>query len=225
MPTVMAQAVIRIGRRRSCAPAWRPRGPCRPSMVVMNVTSITEFDTETPMHMIDPMNDSMLSVVPCQQQESTTPQSTPGTATPRPGQARRLEVRGQEHQITATAKTRPMPSAGTSRSWAGTGHRLDADAVGGLASGDDGLRDLPGGAAQILPLYVGDDADVALRRRGRSRRAWSPWHLGHVADHQVDQGIDLAIGTFSTPPAVSMYIGGTSTGPDNRSRSSCRPSS
>ena len=29
----------------------------------MNVTSITEFDTETPRHMIEPMNDSMLSEV------------------------------------------------------------------------------------------------------------------------------------------------------------------
>ncbi len=29
----------------------------------MNVTIITEFDTDTPMHMIEPMNDSMFSVV------------------------------------------------------------------------------------------------------------------------------------------------------------------
>jgi hypothetical protein len=29
----------------------------------MNVTIITELDTETPRHMIEPMNDSMLSVV------------------------------------------------------------------------------------------------------------------------------------------------------------------
>ena len=29
----------------------------------MNVTSITEFDTETPSDMIEPMNDSMLSEV------------------------------------------------------------------------------------------------------------------------------------------------------------------
>ena len=29
----------------------------------MNVTSMTEFDTDTPRHMIEPMNDSMLSDV------------------------------------------------------------------------------------------------------------------------------------------------------------------
>ena len=29
----------------------------------MNVTIITELDTDTPRHMIDPMNDSILSVV------------------------------------------------------------------------------------------------------------------------------------------------------------------
>ena len=45
----------------------------------MNVTSITEFDTDTPMHMIAPMNDSMLSVVPVNSNMSTTPHSTPGT--------------------------------------------------------------------------------------------------------------------------------------------------
>ena len=30
----------------------------------MNVDSSTEFDTETPMHMIEPMNDSMFKLVP-----------------------------------------------------------------------------------------------------------------------------------------------------------------
>ncbi len=30
----------------------------------VKVTSITELDTDTPMHMIVPMNDSMFSVVP-----------------------------------------------------------------------------------------------------------------------------------------------------------------
>ena len=44
------------------------------------MTSITELDTDTPMHMIAPMNDSMLSVVPVTDSISTTPLSTPGTA-------------------------------------------------------------------------------------------------------------------------------------------------
>ena len=30
----------------------------------MNDTIITEFDSDTPMHMIEPMNDSIFSVVP-----------------------------------------------------------------------------------------------------------------------------------------------------------------
>ena len=47
--------------------------------MAMKVTSITEFDTDTPMHMIDPMNDSMLSVVPVSSSMITTPQRTPGT--------------------------------------------------------------------------------------------------------------------------------------------------
>ena len=77
----MAQAVIRIGRNRSWAPARAASGtalPPRHSMA-MNVTIITEFDTDTPMHMIAPMNDSMLSVVPLRSNMTTTPQSTPGT--------------------------------------------------------------------------------------------------------------------------------------------------
>ena len=45
----------------------------------MKVTIITELDTDTPMHMIEPMNDSMLSVVPVNSSTVTTPQSTPGT--------------------------------------------------------------------------------------------------------------------------------------------------
>ena len=81
MPTVMAQAVIKIGRSRSWAPAGRPRGLTLRSChsMAMKVTSITEFDTDTPMHMIDPMNDSMLSVVPVTSSMITTPHRTPGT--------------------------------------------------------------------------------------------------------------------------------------------------
>ena len=46
----------------------------------MKVESITELDTETPMHMIEPMNDSMFSVVPVTSRMMATPQTTPGTA-------------------------------------------------------------------------------------------------------------------------------------------------
>ena len=46
----------------------------------MKVDSNTEFETETPMHMIEPMNDSMFSVVPVANRMIATPQTTPGTA-------------------------------------------------------------------------------------------------------------------------------------------------
>ena len=65
MPTVMAQAVIKIGRSRSLAPRiadWVDEVPFF-QCSSMKVTSMTEFDTETPRHMIEPMNDSMLSEV------------------------------------------------------------------------------------------------------------------------------------------------------------------
>ncbi len=65
MPTVIAHAVIKIGRSRSLAPvmaASTDDDPCF-QCSSMNVTSITEFDTETPRHMIDPMNDSMFKEV------------------------------------------------------------------------------------------------------------------------------------------------------------------
>ena len=46
----------------------------------MKVDSNTEFETETPMHMIEPMKDSMFSVVPVIKRMIATPQTTPGTA-------------------------------------------------------------------------------------------------------------------------------------------------
>ena len=65
MPTVMAQAVIKIGRSRSLAPRMAASVEGLPAFQCssMNVTIITELDTDTPRHMIEPMNDSMLSVV------------------------------------------------------------------------------------------------------------------------------------------------------------------
>ncbi len=65
----------------------------------MKVDSSTEFDTETPMHMIEPMNDSMFSVVPVSSRMMATPQTTPGTrADGNQPQPERLEVAGQQDQ-------------------------------------------------------------------------------------------------------------------------------
>ena len=66
MPMIMAQAVIRMGRKRSRPPRTAASGTDSPraSPRAVNETSITELDTDTPMLMIAPMNDSMLSVVP-----------------------------------------------------------------------------------------------------------------------------------------------------------------
>ena len=46
----------------------------------MKVIIITELETDTPMHMIDPMKDSILSVVPVNTRAAATPVTTPGTA-------------------------------------------------------------------------------------------------------------------------------------------------
>ena len=65
MPTVIAQAVIRIGRSRSPAPTMAASVEDAPRLPVLvhERHEHTEFDTETPRHMIEPMNDSMLSEV------------------------------------------------------------------------------------------------------------------------------------------------------------------
>ena len=64
VPNTIAPAVMRMAQAIS-APRWRPRtdAPAR-QWSSMKVDSSTELDTETPMHMIEPMNDSMFSVVP-----------------------------------------------------------------------------------------------------------------------------------------------------------------
>ena len=46
----------------------------------MKVTSMTELDTDTPRHMIEPMNDSMLSPVLVKYRMVAMPAMTPGTA-------------------------------------------------------------------------------------------------------------------------------------------------
>jgi hypothetical protein len=61
---------------------------------------------------------------------------------------------------------------------------FDADSFRRLARGGDGLLDLPGGTAQVLPLDVGGDAHVALHRATVDlTRHDALAHLGHVADH------------------------------------------
>ena len=115
MPTVIAQAVIRIGRRRSLAPTMAASIEGLPffQWSSMNVTSITEFDTETPRHMIEPMNDSMFSEVLVQNRMMAMPASTPGHgADGNQGQARRLEIGGQEdedHEHGDRPDRRPAP--------------------------------------------------------------------------------------------------------------------
>src|SRR6185437_14948308 len=65
IPTVMAHAVIKIGRRRSPAPTMAASVEGAPAVQCsfMKVTSMTELDTDTPMHMMDPMKDSMFKEV------------------------------------------------------------------------------------------------------------------------------------------------------------------
>ena len=81
MPTDMAQAVIKMGRRRCSAPARAASGTSLPSChsFAMNVTNMTELDTETPTHMIAPMKDSVVKVVRVTQSATTTPARTAGT--------------------------------------------------------------------------------------------------------------------------------------------------
>ena len=78
--------------------AFRTVAPAR-QWSSMKVDSSTEFDTETPMHMIEPMNDSMFSVVPVTSRMMATPQTTPGTAADgNQPQPERLEVAGQQDE-------------------------------------------------------------------------------------------------------------------------------
>ena len=65
----------------------------------MNVTSITELETDTPMLMIAPMNDSMLSVVPVKYSISDHAAEDAGHGADRDqGQTRRLEIGRQQHE-------------------------------------------------------------------------------------------------------------------------------
>ena len=81
VPRIIAVAVIRIGRKRSRAPSTAARRTAAPARQwsSMKVVSSTEFDTETPMHMIEPMKDSMFKLVRDNTRMAATPQITPGT--------------------------------------------------------------------------------------------------------------------------------------------------
>ena len=80
MPAIMAQLVIKIGRSRArpastpASPAAAPSVRCRSA----NVTSRIALATATPMAMIAPMNDWMLSVVRVASSISATPATTAG---------------------------------------------------------------------------------------------------------------------------------------------------
>ena len=82
MPVVIAQAVMMIGLSLPAAPCTAASVTVKPSFQrsFMKVIIITELDTETPMHMIEPMKDSMLRVVLVSTNAVTTPVITPGTA-------------------------------------------------------------------------------------------------------------------------------------------------
>ena len=80
MPAIMAQLVMRIGRNRPRAPATAAAAGSAPSLRLRSakVTSRMALATATPIAMIAPMNDWMLSVVPVSQSATTTPATTAG---------------------------------------------------------------------------------------------------------------------------------------------------
>ncbi len=104
MPTVIAQAVMKIGRNRSACARWSPppvAGRPMRQWSLMNVTSITEFEIETPSDMIAaPMNDSMFSaMVLVRYRMAAIPAITPGDGDRDQRTAGTTgEVRGQEDE-------------------------------------------------------------------------------------------------------------------------------
>ena len=75
----------------------------------MKADSSTEFDTETPMHMIEPINDSIFSVVPVITRMMATPQTTPGTAPIEISPSRNdWKKPVNKTRITTTDRARPM---------------------------------------------------------------------------------------------------------------------
>ena len=179
MPTVIAQAVIRIGRSRSLAPridaltAGTPFFQCSS----MNVTSMTEFDTDTPRDMIEPMNDSMFSDVLVKYRITAMPASTPGTApTEIKASRERLEIRRQQDEDhehgDAQADRQRLEHLVHRRELA---HGLHPHAAGRLAGGVERLLDLGRGPAHVLALDVGrQESRTAATCRGRPRRAGRP---------------------------------------------------
>ena len=109
------------------------------------------------------------------------------------GQARRLEIGGQEQEDHEQGDPEPdlqgLEHLVRRRELA---HRDHPDPSGRRARGIDRPSDLAEGAAHVLPFDVRRDAQESLRSRSvqfAGHRALAD--LGHVADHQVHQAIDL----------------------------------
>ena len=138
--------------------------------------SITEFDTETPMHMIEPMNDSMFSVVPVISSMIATPQTTPGTAADgNQAQPERLEIAGQQDQ---DHDDRQSPGRWPSEWNISASARPGRGRSTRTPRGGRRRRRWPARLCAVArprssPFDVGGDAQVALHGAcGRSRRAW-----------------------------------------------------
>ena len=82
MPASIAQLVMRMGRSRPCAPSTAASAASAPPRRLRSakVTSKMALATATPMAMIAPMNDWMLSVVPVRSRNTATPATTAGSA-------------------------------------------------------------------------------------------------------------------------------------------------
>ena len=148
--------------------------------------------TATPMAMIAPMNDWMLSVVPVAQQGRAPRRPAPPAPRRRPsapagatGSRRSAAGRSPTH----ARPTRPKRQArGTSRAcgvtWPRTSH-LARPAGGGARRPRPRRGDPPGHAAQVLALDVGRHAHqpphvVAVELAGHRALL----HVGHVAEQQ-----------------------------------------
>ena len=109
--------------------------------------------TETPMAMIAPMNDWTLSVVRVSHRASATPAITAGIAASTTSAMRkRLEVGREQEQDHHDGEQQPhLQSRQRLVHRRNLATHIDRHAARGLAGAANGLRDLAGRAAQVLP--------------------------------------------------------------------------
>ena len=110
----------------------------------MKVDSNTELETETPTHMIEPMNDSMFSVVPViKQDDRHAADHARHRADRDQSQLERLEIAGQQdqdhHHREDQADRQRLEHLGHGRDLAAD---VDPHPAGRLAGIGDGLGDL-----------------------------------------------------------------------------------